>query len=110
MRLSRYVRETGHEPELKNVIPVLCYDKLICKGIRYDPDKGDVREAMRRYAGDEEMRRILHALTGVGPFAAYTLHTGKGWRTQVRGRQFARAWLAGDIDRALSLVEGVVGE
>ena len=110
VRLSRYVRETGHEAELKNVIPVLCYDKLICKGIRYDPSREDVREAMRQYADDGEMRRILHALTGVGPFAAYTLHTGKGWRTQIRGRQFAAAWLAGDIDRALDLTKGVVAE
>ena len=105
VRLSRYVRETGHGEVLKNVIPFLCYDKLICKGIRYDPSPDDVRAAMRAYAGDGEMRRILRALAGPGPFAEYTLHTGRGWRTQVRGRQFAGAWLAGDIDRALAFVE-----
>ena len=105
-RLSAYAREAGRDGVLRDVIPVLCYDKLILKGIRFDPSEADVLEALRRYGRNEEMRRILRALEGVGPLAAYTLRTGRGWRTQVRGRMFAAAWLAGDAGRALALAGG----
>lgn len=110
VRLCAYAQETGHGRELRNVLPVLCYDKLICKGIRYDPSAKDVREAMETYRNNPEMQKILRALASPMPLLAYTLNTGKGFATQIRGRVFARRWLAGDLEGAAALIEGRIGK
>ena len=104
--LSNYVNKCGKQGVLHNVLPVLCYDKLICKGIRFDPSLNDVRKAMEEFQKEPCMRKLLKDLMGVHPLLNYTLRTGKGIRTQWRGRAFAYHWLKGDIDRAIGLVEG----
>ena len=106
IRLTEYVRACGREKELSDVLPVLCYDKLICKGIRLDPSMADVEAAMRETGRNETLRALLHALMGVRPLAMYTLKTGKGIRTQVRARVFAARWLRGDVRGAAALVQG----
>lgn len=104
-RLSAYARACGLDGTLKDVLPVLCYDKLITKGISQDPSLADAHAAMREALSDPEIVRLLRALRGVGPLLQYTLHTGKGLRTQVRARLFASRWLRGDVEGAASLVE-----
>ncbi len=104
IRLTEYVRACGREKELSDVLPVLCYDKLICKGIRLDPSMADVEDAMRETGRNETLRALLHALMGVRPLAMYTLKTGI--RTQVRARVFAARWLRGDVRGAAALVQG----
>lgn len=106
IRLSEYVRACGRERELADVLPVLCYDKLICKGIRLDPSLEDVYDAMRELGQNDTLRALLRGLAGIKPLAMYTLHTGKGIRTQVRGRLFAVRWLRGDVRGAVALVQG----
>lgn len=106
VRLCEYASVCGREHEIRDVLPVLCYDKLICKGIRLDPDLGDVYRAMEEYGKNETMRALLSRLRGISPLVKYTLHTGKGIRTQVRGRLFAAYWLRGDVRRAAALVQG----
>ena len=91
---------------LTDVLPVLCYDKLICKGIRLDPSLEDVYAAMTQMGRNATLRGLLHALLGVKPLAMYTLKTGKGIRTQVRARMFAARWLRGDVRGAAALVQG----
>ncbi len=104
--LTQYVRKCGYGEELKNVLPVLCYDKLFCKGIRLDPSMDDVLAAMKEFREDETMRGLLRALMGVGPLLEYTMKTRKGIRTQIRGRLFAWRWLRGDVKGAAALVQG----
>ena len=106
IRLCEYVRACGKESELANVLPVLGYDKLICKGIRLDPSMEDVLEAMRELGQNDTMRALLRALMGPVPLAMYTLKTGKGIRTQIRARLFALRWLRGDVRGAAALVQG----
>lgn len=106
VRLAEYVKQSGRARELRNVLPVLCYDKLICKGIRMDPELADVLAAMEVYGRDPTMRELLRRLLGVGPLLMYTIRTGKGFRTQVRARLFAARWLRGDVRGAASLVQG----
>lgn len=105
VRLCDYVRACGREGELKNVLPVLCYDKLIGKGIRLDPSLEDVYAAMEELGKNETMRVLLRHLLGVMPLLMYTLKTGKGIRTQVRGRLFAARWLRGDVRGAAALID-----
>ena len=52
------------------------------------------------------MTALLRSLRGVSPLLQYTLHTGKGLRTQVRARLFAQRWLSGDVHGAAALVQG----
>ena len=106
VRLFEYVRSCGKEQELFCVLPVLCYDKLICKGIRLDPDARDVLAAMEEMRENETMKLLLRRLLGVRPLLAYTMKTGKGIRTQIRGRLFAMRWLRGDLRGAMALVQG----
>ena len=106
VRLTDYVKACGRGKELADVLPVLCYDKLICKGIRLDPSLGDVYAAMTQIGQNATLRGLLHALLGVKPLAMYTLKTGKGIRTQVRARMFAARWLRGDVRGAAALVQG----
>lgn len=106
VRLCDYVCACGREKELENVLPVLCYDKLIAKGIRLDPSEADVYAAMEAMRENETMRGLLRRLLGVMPLAMYTLRTGKGFRTQVRGRLFAWRWLRGDVRGAAALIDG----
>ena len=101
-----YARRTGRFEEIKNVLPVLCYDKLITKGIRLDPDLEDVYRAMREYRVNDTMRTLLRALIAPMPLLMYTLKTRKGIRTQIRARVFALRWLRGDVKGAAALVEG----
>lgn len=106
VRLTDYVKACGRDKELADVLPVLCYDKLICKGIRLDPSLEDVYAAMTQMGQNAALRGLLHALLGVKPLAMYTLKTGKGIRTQVRARMFAARWLRGDVRGAAALVQG----
>ena len=106
VRLWEYARETGRFDEIKNVLPVLCYDKLITKGIRLDPKLNDVYAAMEEYRGNETMKHLLRALISPMPLAMYTLKTHKGIRTQIRARLFALRWLRGNVKGAVSLVQG----
>lgn len=106
VRLTDYVKACGRGKELADVLPVLCYDKLICKGIRLDPSLEDVYAAMTQMGQNATLRGLLHALLGVKPLAMYTLKTGKGIRTQVRARMFAARWLRGDVRGAAALVQG----
>ncbi|MBP3427309.1 MAG: glycosyltransferase family 2 protein [Clostridia bacterium] len=110
MNLSVQLYEYAHACEkgktLFCVLPVLCYDKLICKGIRFDPAEKDVLAAMDEMREQPVMRRILRELLGLRPLAMYTLKTGKGIRTQLRGRLFAFRWLRGDLRGAMALVQG----
>ncbi len=106
VRLCRYAQDVGRARELEAVLPVLCYDKLICKGIRFDPRMEDVYAAMEEFRQDETMQTLLRRLRGVRPLLLYTLHTGKGLRTQVRGRMFAQRWLSGNVQGAVALVQG----
>ena len=106
VRLTDYVKACGRDKELADVLPVLCYDKLICKGIRLDPSLEDVYAAMTQMGQNATLRGLLHALLGVKPLVMYTLKTGKGIRTQVRARMFAARWLRGDVRGAAALVQG----
>ena len=106
VRLCRYAQQAGRAQELRDVLPVLCYDKLITKGIRLDPSLDDVFAAMEDFRADETMTALLRSLRGVSPLLQYTLHTGKGLRTQVRARLFAQRWLSGDVHGAAALVQG----
>lgn len=106
VRLCEYAKACGRFDEIKNVLPVLCYDKLITKGIRFDPSLADVYEAMEEYRENETMRGLMRALLAPAPLLAYTIHTRKGVLTQVRGRLFAARWLQGDVKGAAALVQG----
>ena len=106
VRFSEYAKAVGRERELRYVLPVLCYDKLICKGIRLDPDLQDVYAAMEEYRENETMKALLRQLLGVMPLVMYTLRTGKGIRTQLRARLFAWRWLRGNVRGAAALVDG----
>lgn len=106
VRLCEYAQAVGREQEIRHVLPVLCYDKLICKGIRFDPALDDVYAAMEEMRRNETMRRLLCQLLGVMPLIKYTINTGKGIRTQLRGRMFAWRWLRGDVRGAAALVDG----
>ncbi len=106
VRLWEYARACGRFDEIKNVLPVLCYDKLITKGIRLDPDLTDVHRAMEAYREDETMQSILRTLISPMPLLMYTLKTHKGIRTQIRARVFAMRWLRGDVKGAAALVDG----
>ena len=106
VRLTEYVKKTGHGDELANVLPVLCYDKLITKGIRLDPSMDDVYTAMEQMGQDATMRALLRALLGAMPLVMYTVKTKKGFMTQIRGRLFAYRWLRGDVRGAAKLIQG----
>ena len=106
VRLWEYAEACGRFAEIKNVLPVLCYDKLITKGIRLDPDLADVHRAMEEYRNHDTMKRLLRALISPMPLILYTLNTHKGIMTQVRGRLFAWRWLRGDVPGAAGLVQG----
>ncbi len=106
IRLTEYAYACGYGEQLKNVLPVLCYDKLITKGIRLDPSVQDVENAMQELGKNETLRALLRALMGVGPLVAYTVKTRKGFMTQIRGRLFAARWLRGDVRGAMRLVQG----
>ena len=106
VRLWAYAKKTGRFDEIRHVLPVLAYDKLICKGIRFDPEIEDVYQAMEEYRKNPEMTAILKALISPMPLLMYTAHTGKGIRTQIRARVFAWRWLRGDVKDACALVQG----
>lgn len=106
VRLWEYARACGRFDEIKHVLPVLCYDKLITKGIRLDPDLSDVYRAMEEYREDETMKALLRALISPMPLILYTLNTRKGIMTQIRGRLFALRWMRGDVKGAAALVQG----
>lgn len=106
VRLWEYAKACGRFDEIKNVLPVLCYDKLITKGIRLDPDLDDVHRSMQAYRSNDTMRALLRALISPTPLIMYTLKTRKGIMTQIRGRLFALRWLRGDVKGAAALVQG----
>lgn len=109
-RLTRYAYQVGRGEEIKHVLPVLCYAQLFTKGVREDPSKADVREAMRAALEDENVRMLLEQLMGVKPLISFTLHTCSGFLTQIRGRLFAWRWLKGNVDGAAALVKGRRGQ
>ena len=109
VRMWAYAQKTGRFDEIRHVLPVLAYDKLICKGIRFDPSTSDVYAAMRAYRENETMKRMLRALIAPMPLLMYTLKTRKGFFTQIRGRLFALRWLRGDVQGAAALVQGREG-
>jgi len=106
VRLWEYAKACGRFDEIKNVLPVLCYDKLITKGIRLDPSIDDVYAAMEEYRSNETMRAMLRALISPAPLLLYTINTHKGVMTQIRGRLFAWRWLRGNVKGAAGLVQG----
>lgn len=106
VRFCEYAESVGRAREITNVLPVLCYDKLICKGIRLDPNIEDVYAAMEAFVQNETMMRLLKRLISPLPLLLYTLNTGKGIRTQIRARVFAARWLRGNVRGAASLVDG----
>lgn len=106
VRLTEYAKKCGCYEEIKHVLPVLCYDKLITKGIRLDPSLEDVYSAMQEYRKNSTMRALLRNLIAPMPLAMYTLKTHKGIRTQIRARVFALRWLRGDVKGAAALVQG----
>lgn len=106
VRLTEYAKACGCFEEIRNVLPVLCYDKLITKGIRFDPKSEDVYRAMEEYGKNSTMRGLLRALLSPMPLLMYTLKTHKGIRTQVRARLFALRWLRGNVKGAAALVQG----
>ena len=106
VRLWEYAIACGRFDEIKNVLPVLCYDKLITKGIRLDPELADVHRAMAEYRDNETMQSLLRALISPMPLLMYTIKTHKGIRTQARARAFALRWMRGDVEGAASLVQG----
>ena len=106
VRLCEYAQKIGREKEIRHVLPVLCYDKLIGKGIRFDPSIEDVYAAMEEFRENATMKVLLKSLLGLTPLLLYTLNTGKGIRTQVRARLFALRWLRGDVRGAAALIDG----
>ena len=106
VRLCEYAKACGRYDEIRHVLPVLAYDKLITKGIRLDPSMGDVLSAMEEYRHNDTLCGLLRALVGPAPLLMYTIKTGKGIRTQVRARVFALRWLRGDVKGAAALVDG----
>lgn len=105
VRLCEYAEKIGRANEIQHVLPVLCYDKLICKGIRFDPSIDDVYTAMLDMAKNDTMKKLLWQLFGVMPLLKYTMNTGKGIRTQLRARLFAWRWLHHDVRGAVALVD-----
>ena len=105
VRLCEYAEKIGRASEIQHVLPVLCYDKLICKGIRFDPSINDVYTAMLDMAKNDTMKKLLWQLFGVMPLLKYTMNTGKGIRTQLRARLFAWRWLHHDVRGAVALVD-----
>lgn len=103
-RYAAYAGAQGYGETLRNVLPMFCY-RLITKGIRLDPEIQDVYDAMKDYRQDPLLSDQLRALIRGGALPSYLLHTGKGIRTQWRGRAFAARWLRGDYARAAALVE-----
>lgn len=106
VRLCEYAKACGKYDEIRHVLPVLAYDKLITKGIRLDPSLEDVYAAMELFRGNETLCGLLRALIAPMPLLMYTLKTGKGIRTQIRARVFALRWLRGDVRGAAALVDG----
>jgi len=106
VRLWEYAKACGRFDEIRNVLPVLAYDKLITKGIRLDPSLEEVYRAMGEYRENKTMRSILRALISPMPLLLYTLNTRKGFMTQIRARLFALRWLRGNVKGAASLVQG----
>lgn len=106
VRLWEYAKACGRFDEIRHVLPVLCYDKLITKGIRLDPSLEDVHRAMEEYRHHETIQSMLRALISPMPLLMYTIKTRKGIRTQIRARAFAMRWLRGDVKGAAALVQG----
>lgn len=106
IRLTEYAQACRKGKLVENVLPVLCYDKLVCKGIRFDPSTDDMMKAMEEFAGHPTMRMLMKRLVSPIPLLLYTFKTGKGIRTQIRGRLFAWRWLHGNAKGAVALVDG----
>lgn len=106
VRFCEYAKTCGRYHEIRHVLPVLAYDKLITKGIRLDPKMDDVLAAMAEFRGNETLCSLLRALIMPMPLMMYTIKTGKGIRTQIRARLFALRWLRGDVKGAAALVDG----
>ena len=106
VRFCEYAKACGRYDEIRHVLPVLAYDKLITKGIRLDPSMNDVLAAMAEFRNNDTLCALLRALISPMPLILYTMKTRKGIRTQVRARLFALRWLKGDVKGAAALVDG----
>lgn len=104
IRLSAYARACGREKELQNVLPMFCYDKLICKGIKLDERARSAGDALTALCGDETLRALMRRLLGPWPLLEYTLRTRRGLRSQVMARLFAWRVLRGQGDAAVRLI------
>ena len=104
IRLSAYARACGRERELRNALPVFCYDKLICKAIKLDESAQGAADALSALSGDETLRALMRRLLGPGPLLAYTLRTRRGLRSQLTARLFAWRVLRGRGEAAVRLI------
>lgn len=103
---ARYVALAQASPRaqaLRPVLPMFCY-RLITKGLALDPDPQAALSAMTTYGNQPEIKAQLQALHTGSALPRYLLGTGKGLRTQWRGRAFAGRWLRGDVAGAFALV------
>lgn len=103
-RYAGRVQGSPRARELRNVLPMICY-RLMVKGIALDPSEQDILEALREYASHPALAAQMARLKNGMALPLYLLHTGKGIRTQWRGRAFAGRFLAGDAAGALALVD-----
>ena len=104
IRLWTYARACGRERELRDVLPVFCYDKLICKGIKLDGSADAAASALTALSGEAPLRELMRRLLGPGPLLAYTLRTGRGLRSQITARLFAWQMLRGNGQAAVRLI------
>ena len=104
IRLSAYAKACGRERELQNALPVFCYDKLICKGIKLDESAREAARSLAALSEDETLRALMRRLLGPGPLLAYTLRTGRGLRSQMTARLFALRVLRGQGEAAVRLI------
>ncbi|MCL2544291.1 MAG: glycosyltransferase [Clostridia bacterium] len=102
IRYAEYARRAGQGRALRNVLPMLLY-QLAAAGLAGDPCAEDAARALLDTKDDATLRGLLRGLLWGAVLPAYLLHTGKGFRTQLRGRAFAWAWLRGRTGAALRL-------
>ena len=106
IRLCAYARACGRERQLRDVLPVFCYDKLICKGIKLDESEKEAALALSALSEEEPLRYLMRRLLGPGPLLSYTVRTRRGLRSQLTARLFAWHVLRGRGQAAARLIRG----
>ena len=104
IRLCDYARDCGRERELRDVLPVFCYDKLICKGIKLDESAESAADALSSLSENGTLRSLMKRLLGPKPLLEYTARTHRGLRSQLTARLFAWRVLRGQGRSAVRLV------